>query len=215
MTEADWLECADPTLMLRRSSAWRSPRKSRLFAVACCGRVGKLMTRDGSRAVATAELFADGAISQNELQRACEAVWYPWRRSRQCAADAARETSDPTAYHTATDAALWAVDAAIAAGWRADENRVRRNEQTAQADLIRDIFGNPFCGLILDSSWLTSTAVSLAEGIYADRAFDRLPILADALQDAGCEDEQVLAHCRGPGPHVRGCWVVDLVTGRG
>ena len=65
-----------------------------------------------------------------------------------------------------------------------------------------------------DPSWLTSTVIALAEGIYADRAFDRLPILADALQDAGCENADILDHCRGPGPHVRGCWVVDLVLGK-
>ena len=58
------------------------------------------------------------------------------------------------------------------------------------------------------------TVVSLAEGIYADRAYDRLPVLADALRDAGCEDPDVVSHCRGPGSHVRGCWVVDLVLGK-
>ena len=62
--------------------------------------------------------------------------------------------------------------------------------------------------------WLTSTVLGLARAIYADRAFDRLPILADALEDAGCDDADVLAHCRGDGPHVRGCWVVDLVLGK-
>jgi hypothetical protein len=65
-----------------------------------------------------------------------------------------------------------------------------------------------------DPSWLTPTVLSLAQGIYEGRAFDRLPILADALQDAGCDNEDVLDHCRGPGPHVRGCWVVDLVLGK-
>jgi hypothetical protein len=82
------------------------------------------------------------------------------------------------------------------------------------AEIIRDIFGNPFRSVTAEPSWLTSTVVSLAEGIYADRAVDRLPILADALQDAGCADPDVLAHCRGPGPHVRGCWVVDLLLGK-
>lgn len=86
-------------------------------------------------------------------------------------------------------------------------------EQTAQTDLLRDIFGNPFRALTADTSWLTSAVMELARGIYAERAFDRLPILADALQDAGCVEERLLDHCRSPGPHVRGCWGLDLVLG--
>jgi hypothetical protein len=85
------------------------------------------------------------------------------------------------------------------------------DETARQAGLVRCIFGNPFDPATADPVWFTSTAVALAQGIYGDRAFDRMPILADALQDAGCEDEAVLDHCRGPGPHVRGCWVVDLL----
>ena len=87
-------------------------------------------------------------------------------------------------------------------------------ERRALAVLARDIF-NPFRPVTADPSWLTSTVVALAHGTYAKRAFDRLPILADALQDAGCEDPTVLDHLRRPGPHVRGCWAVDLVLGRG
>ena len=81
-------------------------------------------------------------------------------------------------------------------------------------DLVRDLFSNPFCPIAFDPRWRTSDAIGLARAIYDDRAFDRLPILTDALIDAGCDDEQVLAHCRSDGPHVRGCWVVDLVLGR-
>ena len=66
----------------------------------------------------------------------------------------------------------------------------------------------------INPTWLTPDVVALARGIYAERAFDRLPILADALQDAGCDNADVLGHCRGPGPHARGCWVVDLVLGK-
>ncbi|AMV29601.1 hypothetical protein VT84_34725 [Gemmata sp. SH-PL17] len=87
-------------------------------------------------------------------------------------------------------------------------------EANAQSRLIRDIVGNPFRPVTVDASWLTSTVVAPAEGIYQDRAFDRLPILADALQDAGCDNPDVLNHCRGDGPHCRGCWVIDLLTGR-
>lgn len=79
---------------------------------------------------------------------------------------------------------------------------------------IRDIFGNPFRPVTVDSSWLTSTVLPLASGIYEEKAFDRMPILADALQDAGCDNAEVLEHCRGPGPHVRGCHVLDLILGK-
>jgi hypothetical protein len=106
-------------------------------------------------------------------------------------------------------------------GWEALRQAVearaaaRDAEQRAQADLVRDIFGNPFRPVAIDPSWLTATVVAMARGIYDDRAFDQLPILADALQDAGCEDANILDHCRRSGPHARGCWVIDLLTGRG
>jgi hypothetical protein len=90
----------------------------------------------------------------------------------------------------------------------------------AQADspaqsLLRDIFGNPFRPVAFDPDWRRSTAVALAQGMYESRDFSAMPILADALQDAGCEDEAILTHCRDPKQvHVRGCWVVDLVLGK-
>jgi hypothetical protein len=83
-----------------------------------------------------------------------------------------------------------------------------------QARLLVCLFGlRPFRPIAFDPDWRTVDAVGVARAIYDDRAFDRLPILADALMDAGCADEQVLAHCRSDGPHARGCWVVDLVLG--
>ncbi len=91
----------------------------------------------------------------------------------------------------------------------------RHAECLAQAELVRCIVGNPFRPAAFSAAWRTSAVVDLAGGIYADRAFDRLPILADALMDAGCDDADVLAHCRGDGPHARGCWVVDLALGKG
>jgi len=89
-----------------------------------------------------------------------------------------------------------------------------REERTPQAALLRDIFGNPFRPASLVPAWRTETVLAMARGIYEERAFDRMPILADSLQDAGCTDEDVLGHCRGPGPHARGCWVVDLILGK-
>jgi hypothetical protein len=83
--------------------------------------------------------------------------------------------------------------------------------------LIRDIVGNPFRLVTAARAWLSwneATIPKMAQGIYDERAVDRLPILADALEDAGCDNADILAHCRAPGPHVRGCWVVDLILGK-
>lgn len=93
----------------------------------------------------------------------------------------------------------------------------RLDEQLHQAIIVRCIFGDPFRPVVVDPAWLTwngGTVVQLAQVIYDERAFDRLPILADALKDASCQDAAILDHCRGLGPHVRGCWVVDLVLGK-
>jgi hypothetical protein len=91
-------------------------------------------------------------------------------------------------------------------------------EKEAQANLFRDLFGPlPFRTVAIDPVWLAwndGTVVKLAQGIYDDRAFDRLPVLADALENAGCADPDMLAHCRQPGAHVRGCWPVDLILGK-
>ena len=81
-----------------------------------------------------------------------------------------------------------------------------------QCELLRELV--PFRSMTLNPEWRTATVVALARGIYDERAFDRMPILADALQDAGCDSADILGHCRGPGPHVRGCWVVHLVLGK-
>jgi hypothetical protein len=97
----------------------------------------------------------------------------------------------------------------------------RRVELRGQGDLLRDIFGNPFHPVALDPSWLTPTVIALSQATYAERHLPsgrldpaRLAILADALEEAGCEDQTTLHHLRGPGSHVRGCWVVDLLLGK-
>jgi hypothetical protein len=103
----------------------------------------------------------------------------------------------------------------IAAG-AAEE--VGAQEQPAQASLLRCIFGSlPFRPVPLDPAWLAwqdGTIWKLAAAVYDDRAFDRLPVLADALEEAGCTDDDMLKHCRGPGPHARGCFVVDALLGK-
>jgi hypothetical protein len=87
-------------------------------------------------------------------------------------------------------------------------------EAAAQANILRDIFGNPFRPVDFSASRRTDTVVTLARQMYESREFGAMPVLADALQDAECGNEDVLSHCRSGGVHVRGCWVVDLVLGK-
>jgi len=88
-------------------------------------------------------------------------------------------------------------------------------ELSCLAAMLRDIFGPlPFRPVPLEPTWLTPTVVKLAQTIYDRYAFNRLPVLADALEEAGCTKADILAHCRQPGEHVRGCWVVDLLLGK-
>ena len=90
-------------------------------------------------------------------------------------------------------------------------------EQAHQADLVREVIGNPYRTELIDPTWLSANdhaAMRIAEGIAAGGTFTDMPILADALEDAGCTNKAMLAHCRTPGPHVAGCWVHDLVLGK-
>jgi hypothetical protein len=162
-------------------------------------------------AVRCAEEYADGLLTANDLAEAANAAW-----------DAHLQLHDAE-YH-ASKAAVWVaeVTAEFAASETADaaisatvcDPNDPEEDGNYQASSLRCIFGNPFRPVTFDLSWLTSTVVALATGIYQDRAFDRMPILADALQDAGCENEDILNHCRGEGVHVRGCWLVDLILGK-
>jgi hypothetical protein len=114
----------------------------------------------------------------------------------------------------------WEGDGLIRRPWivaleAADATEHLRAQETAyQCGLAHDIIGNPFRPVSFSPSWRTDTALALALQMYDSRDFGAMPILADALQDAGCEDASILDHCRGDGPHVRGCWVVDLVLGK-
>ena len=87
--------------------------------------------------------------------------------------------------------------------------------QAARTALLREIVGYPFRPVECSPHWRTDTVLALARQMYESRDFTAMPILADALQDAGCEDATILDHCRRGGEHVRGCWVADLVLGRG
>jgi hypothetical protein len=116
-----------------------------------------------------------------------------------------------------TAAMRGAREAAARAATSNEQATVESFEGRAQVSVLRDIVGNPSCPRTVNRAWSTwneCTVTRIARSIYDERAFDRMPILADALEDAGCNDADILAHCRGPGPHVRGCWVVDLILGK-
>ncbi|QEL14273.1 hypothetical protein [Limnoglobus roseus] len=243
MTEAEWRGAKDlgdwGALLTFLGPAPR--RKRRLFAVACCRRVWNLIADRGSRAaVEAAERFADGECDADELSaRAAEAYAVadgltevargvdgsecenPAMAAAVAAAESARGESSVTP-QTVFDDAVWSVtwharDALGSAEYQrtaddASAEAVVRREGAAQIELFCCVF-NPFAPAF-DPSWVSDTARSLAEAAYENRSFDRLPILADALEDAGCEEGELLGHLRGGGLHARGCWVVDLMLGR-
>jgi hypothetical protein len=235
MTADEWQASDDAMKMLNSVRGRASPRKLRLFQVACVRRIWPYVTDPASRAlVELVERADDGQLPE----AAFLAVPYDWLTDDGGGPGPAERHAFMVAGHVGyslvsplhgspfppddwRDAVAAASGAATvvaqAAGLpRGDERlpayrTLQAQEAAAQAGLVRDLFGNPFRPVAADARWRTTDTVGLATGIYDERAFDRLPVLADALMDAGCADEQVLGHCRSEEPHVRGCWLVDLV----
>jgi hypothetical protein len=109
------------------------------------------------------------------------------------------------------DAAFAAVNTAAMSGAEGLWNEAEAETRRRQCGVVREVFGNPFRPVAIDPTWQTPDVVALAGRIYHDRRFDRMPELADTLEDAGCTDADLLGHPRGPGPHARGCWALDLL----
>lgn len=237
MTEADWQACDDPRPMLARLGGAASVRKRRLLGVAGCGRFADVLYHDLRRALHAAEAWADGGCGpadRKDARRAAHAAAV--RASGGSLADGL-ELSDSAAWaaqellhrgppdiahllvaladarlkEAGARAGLAGTPRDIADGQRA---AALAGERRAQCDLVRDIFGNPYRPVAFSPQWRTGTALALARRVYEARDFGALPILADALQDAGCDSGELLDHLRGPGPHVKGCWALDLVLGR-
>ncbi len=191
MTEAEWLAASDPRPLLEFLRGNASERKLRLLGCARCD----LINPDPNN-TAEAVRFADGLMTVDEIR----AVWattsnLPWSWPERGYEWASVLPAPPD--HRELDPAGF--DAVVAL-------------LTRFCCALRDIFGNPFCPITFSPSWRTDTAVSLARTMYDSRDYSAMPILADALQDAGCDSPDLLDHCRDPnGTHVRGCWVVDLV----
>jgi hypothetical protein len=215
ITEAEWQSCADPLPMQVAIRGKASERKQRLFAVACCRRLGPLLQDPRiTTALDVAERHADGAATQADLEAAlngaARAQHAQRRKALLFAYAAVMDACSPGGLGAAEKVAWAEASAADSRATYGEGLRRTRPELYAPlAALLRDVLGNPFRPVSVDQSWLTPAVVRLAQGIYEDRAFDRLPSLADALEGAGCTNAEVLGHCRQPGAHARGCWVID------
>lgn len=217
MTETDWLTCGDPTLMLEQVEGRISDRKLRLFACACVRRIWILLDDQRSRdAVEVAECFADGKAGREELALACAAADRAHaeapRNANFRSFDAAPHVAEDDLSCSAADAAVCAADAIQIAAAGSDD--ARDAEIILHTSILRCIFGVPFRPPTIDPAWLTPNVLSLAQTIYDERVFDRMPILRDALEEAGCDNAEILAHCRTQTEHVRGCWVIDSILGK-
>jgi hypothetical protein len=243
MTEAEWLACDDPRTLIRAVCLWKghtfaelgrflgllrqnkTERRYRLLACGCMRQAWHLVAgAHGREAVELAEQYADGKATLNDLAAA--------RAIIQESADAgvlerfahAMPVELLTVRPATAGVGVTKRDAMVAAYSAASEasellmaeclDDVRR-PGFLLSSVIRDIFGNPFRPVTFSPAWRTGTAVALARQMYESREFGATPILADALQDAGCDNDDVLNHCRDPhATHVRGCWVVDSVLGK-
>jgi hypothetical protein len=228
MTEEEWLAASDPTPMLEFLRENASERKLRLSDCACGWHLEPWFPAPNVRkAIERAERYADGKLAKSTLRK--------WDLKVCDSAEAVYQmaNSDPKAWmasHVVHLACLSHDMPHLRCGLSWLELGYQKLFFGPEADFfppewlqeakrlalssINDIFGNPFRPITIEPNCLTSTVLAIAKGIYDEKAFDRMPILADALQDAGCENEDILNHCRGEGVHVRGCWLVDLILGK-
>ena len=235
MTKEEWLLSDDPTPMLDLVAGQASGRRLRLLGCAWCrsacrGAEDEILYLD---TIDLIERSADGlerdeavttaveAIAGIEDQIACAIASTATFNECELAGLESRPTDDrieaiqQVGEDAAVSYALLKIQHLSSASEEYDSSYTEKAYEAVdfQFALLRDIF-NPFHPVAFDPSWRTEAVVALARGMYESRDSTPMPVLADALEDAGCADADILAHCRGPGPHVRGCWVVDLVLGK-
>lgn len=237
MSEGAWQSRQEVSRLLTevRTHGLLSARKARLLMCGLARSLWASLTDERSQwAVEAAEALADGESDVSLPQIAALARGAAGESSagyetalRGAGAKLRRLVKEAAARAVAASVAAWAV-AEDPLGWSRyilvaddpyiyDEQAHIEMHQSRHIELVRDIFGNPVEPRRADPVWLTrgdGVVANLARRSYDDRSFDRLPILADALEDVGCADAVILVHLRGPGPHVRGCWVLDLLLGK-
>jgi hypothetical protein len=210
--EAEWLGCSDPQRMLGFQVDRASERKLRLLACACCRRIpGFLESQPDRQSLELTERDVDGLAEEQDFAALPEDVWdIRWYRR-----DGWGWITLNRALNSYWDY-LW-VSRNLHATTEQVQAQARRQSDAELAVLVSEVFGNPFRPVALDPSLLTwhgGLLVSMAQRMYDSRDFTDMPVLADALEEAGCSDTHILNHCRQPVGHVRGCWVVDPILGK-
>jgi hypothetical protein len=225
MTEKEWLKCVDPIEMgdhLGDLRQWGG-RKLRLFGCACVRDVWEDLPDDVLReAIVTCEQFTGGLATAKELKKARDLANGTYQGIGDIVADhsalaitALCEKNPDFLMGTGSQGGIAAVAAEAKSNRRTPFHLALKRTQKLHSQLLRDVFGNPFRPVVFDPEWRTPTVMQLAQQMHESRDFSTMPILADALQDAGCTSAEILAHCRDESIiHVRGCWVIDLVLGK-
>jgi hypothetical protein len=215
MTETEWLTSVNPVPMLEYLGRNASVRKLRLFACACCRRHWPAFVDEAARAaVDTAERQAEGNLTVEQWQAAraqAELIrgTHFWSGDRFAIQHTALQTLDEDAWQAA-----FYTSASISVML---DRAASDQEDVAECVSLRCLFGNPFRPVVPDPNWLSwqgGLLVAMARRMDQHRDFKDMLALADALEEAGCTDGDMLNHCRQPGEHVHGCWVVDLILGK-
>ena len=219
MTEAEWLISANPRAMLKFWHPQIGDRKRRLFVCALCRRLGiRLADPRSQRAVEVAESFSDYEATEEELGEAFQEALNAQLGRRSATISTAELASSIacTAVRSPLDLAYGtAILLTPGAAREIMKHTVNRKaEAQHQANLLRCVVGNPFSPTLAECPWLTDNIRAMGQTIYENRCYEDLPILADALEDAGCDNADILNHLRGPGAHCRGCWALDLILGK-
>jgi hypothetical protein len=234
MNEVEWLACTEPQKMLEHLRGKANDRQFRLFAAACYRRVWHLLADPRVRhAVAVLERLAEGGVSRGEVEQAlrgaCNAAFEAETLAWDDDLSEARELAAGSVYRAfathpagaAGQARYCCTHAAVATSGPANEAAAERAEGGEQCRLLGDIFGGLFRRPPAVPLHVPAWCGGLAQAAYDNRDLPaghldpaRLAVLADALEDVGCADAELLGHLRSAGPHVRGCWGLDVLAGR-
>jgi hypothetical protein len=214
MTEAEWLACEDASqLIIAMPEHGRvTTRTHALFVVVACRRLqGYYFKKETDFALRTLELYADGTASEEAMEQVFAHVENTTYGADCIDLRICEAVADVLFWSGTFFDSLRALSAGLTGLIPSD---VQAQAVLGHADLVREIVGNPFRPSKLQPSTITADALRIATVAYDSHEFGCLPILSDALEEAGCTDTDLLAHLRSPGPHVRGCWALDHILGK-